>query len=159
MLHYTRPLVAVSVMCVIGPAAPLAAQDSSSTSLRSAASAAAAQITETAPPATLMPPAPPSDHRPPALVPLYLTFGALQVLDLHSTYGAIDRGATEANPVINGLLDNEVGMIAMKAAATTAVVYASERMWKGGRMKAVLFMVAANSAMAWVVQHNYRAAR
>jgi hypothetical protein len=39
------------------------------------------------------------------------------------------------------------------------VIVASEKMWKKNRTAAVIFMVATNSAMAWVVQHNSRVAR
>jgi hypothetical protein len=50
-------------------------------------------------------------------------------------------------------------MLAIKAAGTVGVVWASERMWRRNKAAAVVFLVAANSAMGWVVQHNYRAAR
>jgi hypothetical protein len=39
------------------------------------------------------------------------------------------------------------------------VFYTSERLWKKNPAAAIVFMVGANSAMAWVVQNNYRAAR
>jgi hypothetical protein len=97
--------------------------------------------------------------RPGALVPLYASFATLQVLDAHSTSRALDRGAVEANPVMKGLAGNPTALLALKAAGTAGVIFASERMWKKNRTAAVLFMVAANSAMAWVVQHNYRAVR
>jgi hypothetical protein len=32
-------------------------------------------------------------------------------------------------------------------------------MWKKNKVAAVVFMVASNSAMTWVVQHNYRTLR
>jgi hypothetical protein len=103
----------------------------------------------------------PSLHqqRPSALVPLYVSFASLQALDAHSTTRALDRGAVETNPVMKGLAGNTAGMLAVKAAATAGVVYSAERMWKKNKTAAVLFMIAANSAMGWVVQHNYRAVR
>ena len=98
-------------------------------------------------------------RRPKGLIPLYGSFAALQVLDVHSTTRAIDRGAIEMNPLMKGIAGSPVGMLAVKAGATTGMVYASERIWKRNKTAAVLFMIAANSAMGWVVQHNYRAVR
>ena len=98
-------------------------------------------------------------RRPSALMPMYISFATLQVLDAHSTSRALDRGAVEANPVMRGLAGNTAGMLAVKAAATTGVVYSAERIWRKNKTAAVVFMLAANSAMAWVVQHNYRTVR
>jgi hypothetical protein len=106
-----------------------------------------------------MPPVALEQQRPAALVPLYVSFASLQALDAHSTARALDRGAVEANPMMKGLAGNTAGMLAVKAAATAGVVYSAERIWKRNKTAALLFMVAANSAMGWVVQHNYRAVR
>jgi hypothetical protein len=92
-------------------------------------------------------------------VPLYVSFSTLQVLDTHSTSRALSRGAAEANPLMKGIARSEIGMAAVKAAGTAGVIYASEKMWKKNKKAAVIFMVATNAAMAWVVQHNYRAGR
>ena len=100
-----------------------------------------------------------SSRRPRALMPLYVSFASLQVLDTHATKTALDRGAVEANPVMRGFTGSAAGMLAVKAAGTAGVVWASERMWRRNKAAAVVFLVAANSAMGWVVQHNYRAAR
>src|SRR5687768_4530109 len=61
-------------------------------------------------------------RRPKALIPLYATFASLQVLDVHSTTRALDRGAVEANPVMKGVVSSPAGMLALKAGATTAIV-------------------------------------
>lgn len=98
-------------------------------------------------------------ERPAALMPLYVSFAALQVFDAHSTTRAIRRGASEANPVMRGLADKPAGMLAVKAAGTAGVIYAGEKLWRRNRTAAVVFMLAANSGLAWVVQHNYRAVR
>ena len=97
------------------------------------------------------------ERRPDSLVPLYVSFSALQVLDIHSTWRAVDHGAVEANPVLRGVVENQVGLVALKAAGTAGLIYASEKIWKRNRTASIIFMVAANSAMAWVVQNNYRA--
>ena len=102
---------------------------------------------------------PASEPRPGALVPLYASFATLQALDAHSTSRALDQGAVEANPMMKGLAGNPTALLAVKAAGTAGVIFASEKMWKKNRAAAVFFMVAANSAMAWVVQNNYRAVR
>ena len=102
---------------------------------------------------------PASKPRPGSLVPLYASFATLQALDAHSTSRALDRGAVEANPMMKGIAGNPTALLAVKAAGTAGVIFASEKMWKKNRAAAVFFMVAANSAMAWVVQNNYRAVR
>jgi hypothetical protein len=95
-------------------------------------------------------------ERPGGLVPLYVSLATLQVLDVHSTRRALSGGAVEANPLMKGVAANSAGLLAVKAAGTAGVVYASEKMWKKNRVAAVIFMAATNSAMVWVVQHNYR---
>jgi hypothetical protein len=97
--------------------------------------------------------------RPAALMPLYASFVTLQVLDVHSTSYALARGAVEANPAMQGVVGNQVGFAAMKAAGTAGIIFAAERIRKKNRAAAVGLMIASNSAMAWVVQHNYRTAR
>ena len=104
-------------------------------------------------------PSTPAARRPSALMPLYVSFASLQVLDVHSTRRALGYGAVEANPVMRGVTGSSAGMLALKAAGTAGVFLASEKMWKRNKAAAVIFMVAANSAMAVVVQHNYRAVR
>ena len=97
--------------------------------------------------------------RPPALVPLHVSCASLQALDAHATTRALDRGAVEANPLMRGIVGSPVGMLAVKAGGTAGLIWASERMWKRNRTAAIVFLLAANSAMTWVVQHNYRAVR
>ena len=98
-------------------------------------------------------------RRPDALMPLYLSYATLQALDIHSTMRALDRGAVEANPLMKNLTASPASLVAVKAAGAAGVLYTTEQLWKKNPMAAVVFMVAANSGMAWVVQHNYRAGR
>jgi hypothetical protein len=159
MVRFACPsAAAAALVCSLAVATPSAAQESSAPSLREAAEAAAhTLVPDTAPRsgggAELR------DRRPSALVPLYVSFSTLQVLDTHSTSRALSRGAAEANPLMKGIARSEIGMAAVKAAGTAGVIYASEKMWKKNKKAAVIFMVATNAAMAWVVQHNYRAGR
>lgn len=104
--------------------------------------------------------APRDRRRPSALVPLYISYGALQALDFHSTRRAIGNdGAVEANPVMKGIVGNSAAFLAVKAAGTAGVVFTSEKLRKEHAVAAVIFMAAANSWTAWVVRHNYRAGR
>lgn len=101
----------------------------------------------------------PSPNRPASLVPLYVAFGALQLLDAHSTMRALDGGAAEGNPLMKAFAGSRAGLVAIKAAGAAGVVYGTERLVRRNRTAAVLLMIAGNSAMVWVVQHNYRAVR
>jgi hypothetical protein len=97
--------------------------------------------------------------RPAALMPLYLSFGALQLIDVHSTSRALRSGAVEANPIMKPFAGSSASLITVKAAGAAVAIFASESLWKRNRAAAIAFMVAANSGMAWVAQHNYRAVR
>jgi Domain of unknown function (DUF5658) len=98
-------------------------------------------------------------RRPAALIPLYASFVTLEALDIHSTRSALARGAVEANPAMRGLTGSSLGMVTVKAAGTAGLIFASEKMWRKNKAAAVVLMIATNSAMAWVVEHNYRIAR
>lgn len=104
-------------------------------------------------------PSEPKTRRPGALIPLYVSFSVLQVLDSHSTTRALGQGAVEANPVMKGIAGNQAAMLAVKAAGTSGLILASEKMWKRNKAAAIALMVASNAAMAWVVQRNYAAVR
>jgi hypothetical protein len=98
-------------------------------------------------------------ERPKALVPLYVAFGSLQLLDVHSTARALNHGAVEANPVMKSFAGNAASLMAVKAGGAAVAIYAAEKLWKRNPAAAVGFMIAANAGMAWVVQHNYRVVR
>ena len=161
--------LAVCLSTLMLSAVPAAAQDQSTpqAELFAAAANSAAPpvpLPEQMPAASLPAspfavPAPPHSRRPSALLPLYVSFASLQALDAHSTSRALDHGAVEANPLMRGIAGNTAGMLAVKAAGTAGVIYAGEKLWRRNKTAAVLFMVAANSALALVVQHNYRTVR
>ncbi len=148
-------LALVAVLICTFTVAPASAQEIPSPSLRP--DSTAIQLATAAPPTELV--ATPRPPRPAALVPLYISYGVLQGLDVHSTFRALENGAVEANPLMKGVADNAVGLSAVKAAAGAGVIFVSERMWKRNKVAAVVFMTATNSAMVWVVQHNHRVAR
>lgn len=96
--------------------------------------------------------------RPAALVPLYLSFTALQALDAHSTLTAVGNGARETNPVVRSTMTMPAGMVALKAGTAVGVVFLTEKLWKRNRTAAVLTMIALNSAYATIAAHNYATA-
>jgi hypothetical protein len=96
--------------------------------------------------------------RPAALLPLYVSFTALQFADVHSTLRARDAGGGEGNPVFTGLR-SPAGMLAVKAGLAFGTTYAVERLRKRSPRTAVVLMIALNSAYAGIVAHNYAVAR
>jgi Domain of unknown function (DUF5658) len=111
-------------------------------------------------------PQPPAPDRasPPAtrrgiIVPLYLSFAALQALDVHSTMAALERGGTrESNPVMAGVVGTPAAFIALKAATGAGIIYLTERVRARSRTTAVIMLTAFNSLYAAVVARNYRLA-
>lgn len=96
--------------------------------------------------------------RPPyALTWLYVTFAALQALDVHSTARAIAAGHGEGNPMMGGIAGNTPALVAVKGATAVAVIAAGHRLSKKRPRAAALLMVALNAVSAAVVVHNYRA--
>ena len=94
-------------------------------------------------------------RRPPALLPLYVTFAALQMLDAHSTSTALQNGAIEANPLMATIAGNTGALYATKIATAAATVFIGEQLWRKNRFAAIVTMLAVNSAYAIVVHHNY----
>ena len=92
----------------------------------------------------------------PAMTSLYVSFIALQGLDVHSTLAAMHHGARETNPAMAALADRPAALVALKAGTAAGVVYMTERVRRRSRLAAVLMMVAFNSAYATVVANNYR---
>ena len=98
-------------------------------------------------------------RRPAILLPLYISFAAMQVLDIRSTQQALSGGGVEGNPVMGGIVGSPVAMTAMKVGATAGIVFLSEKMRKRNPVAAVVMMVGLNSAYAMVVSRNYAIAR
>jgi hypothetical protein len=96
----------------------------------------------------------------PALLPaLYVAQGALQAMDAHSTYSAINGGAHEANPLMKSVVGNKGAMLAVKAGVAASTIWMAESMWRrGNRVGAIVTMIAANSVTGFVVAHNYKLA-
>jgi Domain of unknown function (DUF5658) len=98
--------------------------------------------------------------RPAPLPALYVAQGALQAMDIHSTYSAIGGGAHEVNPLMKNVVGNKGAMLAVKAGVAVSTIWMAESMWKrGNRVGALITMIAANSVTGFVVAHNYKLAR
>ena len=100
----------------------------------------------------------PQLKRPVLLPALYVTLGAMQAWDLHSTSAAIRAGAHEANPVA-ALATSNGSLLGLKVATTASTIFFAERVWKKNRVAAVVMMTAINGATAAVAMHNMRNAR
>ena len=98
--------------------------------------------------------------RPMILPALYVMQGALQALDVRSTFTAIDNGAHEANPVMQPFAKSQAAMLAVKAGVAASTILMSEKMWRrGNKVGAIASMVISNAVTAVVVAHNYGVVR
>jgi hypothetical protein len=97
-------------------------------------------------------------RRPTILVPMYVTFAALQAFDAHSTFAATSSGGYEANPLMRDAAGSPAAMLAIKAGTAAAVVAMSERLWPHHRTAAIITMISLNSAYAMIAAHNYQTA-
>lgn len=101
----------------------------------------------------------PTDTTKPLRVGLYISFGTLQALDVHSTLLAVNRGARELNPLVASLAYDGAGLTIVKAGTTAATIYATERLAKTHPRLAVVIMTGLVVGSAAVVAHNYSVAR
>jgi hypothetical protein len=90
------------------------------------------------------------------LVPLYISFASLQMLDAHSTIRALRAGGVERNPLMKGLADKPAALVALKAGVAASTIVLADRMRGRSRLGAIVLMTALNSAYATIVAHNYR---
>ena len=56
---------------------------------------------------------------------------------------------------MRSIVNSPPAFIAVKVAATAGAILAGERMWKKNRVAAVIFVAAANGAVAAIVARNY----
>ena len=90
---------------------------------------------------------------------LYATTAVMQALDVHSTLSAFRAGATEANPLMEGVTKNRATFLAVKAGVAASTILAAKQLSKRNKVAAIATLVAINSAYAMVVNHNYKVAR
>lgn len=103
--------------------------------------------------------APPQKRISPVLSSLYASTALMQALDVHSTLLALDRGASEANPIMKGIVKNKAAFIALKAGIAAGTIFAARETAKKNRVAAIVTLVAMNSAYAMIINHNYKVAR
>ena len=97
----------------------------------------------------------PEPGRPAALVPMYASFVTLQALDFVSTTRALSNpNASEANPVMRGVVGSPAAFLAVKAGSTAATIWVAEKWRRKHPVRAMIFMASTNAAMAAVVAHN-----
>jgi hypothetical protein len=103
------------------------------------------------------------DYRPAGssklMTSLYASTVMMQALDVHSSLSAFRSGATEANPLMQGVTRNQAMFMAVKAGVAASTILAAKQLSKRNKAAAVATLVAINSAYALVVGHNYRVAQ
>jgi len=149
MNSLVRARFTVLILTLIAAAAPRAASAQSIDGLSLSPAIEAARM----PPIAAAPRAP---ERPAALVPLYVSFATLQALDTASTMRALNRGGSEANPLVAPVVGSPAAFIGAKAAASALAIAASERLWKDHRTLAIATMIGMNVGCSLVVAHNVR---
>lgn len=103
-------------------------------------------------------PAPTSSGRR-VLVPLYVSFAALQALDAHSTLRGIHGGAVERNPMLHSVAKTPAVLFAVKAGVAASTIVLADKVRGRSRVGAIVLMAGLNSFYATVVAHNYAAVR
>ena len=155
---HAQDFMAVNAMAtpVLFPVAPVVPP---TVSLTAAAAEQTAPGVEVQGPTFVRPGFTPTPRRPPVLPMMYAAQIALQALDVHSTYSAIDKGAHEANPLMKGVVGNKGAMIAVKAGVAASTILLAEKMWRrGNRTGAIATMLIVNGVTAAVVANNYQVA-
>ncbi len=98
----------------------------------------------------------PADRPPMTLNALCVSFAALQIADIATTYRALGNGAREANPLMAGFTSNKAALVGFKAATTVGTIYLARKIGVKNRVASTVLMAAVNSAYAIIVAHNYR---
>jgi hypothetical protein len=130
-----------------------AAADQPAPATRAGLAAAAAQM-----PSAPIQPRSGVPQSPRGLMPaLYAGNIALQAMDTHSTFRALDAGLVEGNPLMRWTTAHPVAFVSMKAAATASTILVAQKIRKKHPGRAALFMAGVNTAYALIVLHNYRA--
>jgi hypothetical protein len=88
-----------------------------------------------------------------AVKALFVSYGVVQGLDMASTMRARNRGAVEANPLMQG---SYAKGFAVKAGLGAVTMLAVRQIEKKSRKAAIVTMIAANVGTAAVIAHNLR---
>jgi hypothetical protein len=71
---------------------------------------------------------------------------------------ALNRGAREANPLMQGAASNGGTLLAVKAGVAAGSIFVAEKLWRRNRAGAIATMVALNVVTAAIAAHNYAVA-
>ena len=85
---------------------------------------------------------------------MYYGFAALQAADAVTTVVAVNRGAREANPLLQHASRNPAAMFALKAGVVAGTVITLEKIRKDHPVVAVASLIAINSTLAVVAVNN-----
>ena len=95
----------------------------------------------------------------PVLISLQAATVVTQMLDVHSTFQAVNAGGVEANPVMGGLVNNKAAFIGVKAGISAGIIYVTHKVAKDNKMAAIAASAAINSAYLMIARHNYGVAQ
>lgn len=101
----------------------------------------------------------PSNRWSPTLWSLYASTVAIQGLDAVSTFRALDAGAVETNPLVSWATPSRPGFLALKMGIASAAIYSAHELSRRHKVRAMIALVAMNSAYAALAAHNYTIAR
>jgi hypothetical protein len=88
---------------------------------------------------------------------LAASFAGLQALDVATTLRGIGQGrASEANPLMGGLVRHPAALVGVKAGLTAATILSMRGFSKAHPKAAVFTMLALNAGSALVVRSNLR---
>ena len=85
---------------------------------------------------------------------IYYGFAALQATDAVTTLVSVNRGAREANPLMQGASRNPAAMFALKTGVVAGTVFTLEKLRKDHPVLAVASLIAINSTLAVVAVNN-----
>jgi hypothetical protein len=85
---------------------------------------------------------------------MYYGFAALQATDAATTLWAVNNGAREANPVLQGPVKSPPAIIAIKAGVVAGTIFTMERLRKEHPTLAVASLIVLNSTLAIVAVNN-----
>lgn len=97
------------------------------------------------------------NRRPRLLTPMLYVHAGLQAADWHTTRKAMRVGAREMNPLMKWAADSDWRLGAIKAAATTTVIWSTNRYACRHPDRALALLIAINVIYGAVATHNQRA--
>ncbi len=89
------------------------------------------------------------------VVSLEIGIAALQAYDGYSTVAAINRGATESNAIMSGLVSHPPAFLVVKGALAGVTIVTAEQLWRQHhRTGAIALLLISNGMMAVVAANN-----